>query len=80
MQDQNFEKQVKQKMEELSLTPSEPVWQKVEEQIRKKRDRRRLLFWLPFTVLFLGGGILLVTNNIRNTNSIAIAKKEKKNN
>jgi hypothetical protein len=80
MQDQNFEKQVKQRMEELSLTPSEPVWQKVEEQIRKKRDRRRLLFWLPFTVLSLCGGIWLVTNNIRNTNSIASAKKEKQNN
>ena len=80
MQDQNFEKQVKQKMEGLSLTPSEPVWQKVEEQIRKKRDRRRLLFWLPFTVLCLGGGIWLVTNNIRNINSIAIAKNEKQNN
>ena len=37
MQEQNFEKQVKQKMEELSLTPSVPVWKKVEEQIRKKK-------------------------------------------
>jgi hypothetical protein len=80
MQEQNFEKQVKQRMEELSLTPSDPVWQKVEEQIRKKRDRRRLLFWLPLTVLIFGGGIWLVTSDIRNSNSIAIAKKEKQNN
>jgi hypothetical protein len=35
MQEQNFEKQVQKKMEELSFTPSEPVWQKVEEEIRK---------------------------------------------
>lgn len=42
-------------MEELSLTPSAPVWQKVEEQIRKKRDRRRLIFWL-LPLLLVGGG------------------------
>lgn len=54
MHEQNFEKQVQQKMEELSLTPSAPVWQKVEEQIRKKKDRRRLVFWL--LPLLLAGG------------------------
>ena len=42
MQEQNFEKQVKQKMEELSLTPSEPVWKKVEEQIQKNNYTDRL--------------------------------------
>lgn len=54
MHERNFEKQVQQKMEELSLTPSAPVWQKVEEQIRKKKDRRRLIFWL--LPLLLAGG------------------------
>lgn len=42
-------------MEELSLTPSAPVWQKVEEQIRKKKDRRRLIFWV-LPLLLAGGG------------------------
>lgn len=55
MHEQDFEKQVQQKMEELSLTPSAPVWQKVEEQIRKKKDRRRLIFWL-LPLLLVGGG------------------------
>jgi hypothetical protein len=63
MQEQNFEKQVKQKMEELSLTPSEPVWEKVEEQIRKKRDRRRFFFWLPLTVLLVGGGVWFLSRH-----------------
>jgi hypothetical protein len=66
MQEQNFEKQVRQKMEELSLTPSEPVWKKVELQIREKRDRRRLLFWLPLTALLLTGGIWHISNNLNN--------------
>ena len=42
-------------MEELSLTPSAPVWQKVEKQIRQKKDRRRLIFWL-LPLLLVGGG------------------------
>jgi hypothetical protein len=52
-----FEKQVQQKIEELKLVPSEPVWQKVEMQIRKKKDRRRLVLWILFLVLLLGGGL-----------------------
>src|SRR5215213_4098222 len=61
MQEPNFEKQVRQKMEELSFTPSEPVWQKVEEQIRKKKERRRVFFWiLPFALL---GGIYFYLSN-----------------
>lgn len=62
MQEQNFEKGVREKMEELSFVPSEPVWQKVEEQIRKKKERRRVIFWvLPF--LLLCGGIYFWTKS-----------------
>lgn len=61
MQEQNFEKQVREKMEELSFLPSEPVWKNVEEQIRKKKDRRRVLFWL-LPVLLLTGGVVTWTN------------------
>jgi hypothetical protein len=52
MQEQNFEKQVQHKLDELSLTPSAPVWQKVEKEIREKKKRRRLIvFWLfPFLI------------------------------
>jgi hypothetical protein len=59
----DFEKQVQQKMEELKLVPSEPVWQKVEMQIRRKKDRRRLLFWLPLLGLLLGGGFWYTTRS-----------------
>ena len=50
-----FEKQVQQKLEELKLVPSNPVWQKVEMQIRKKKERRRVILWLPLFVLIAGG-------------------------
>jgi hypothetical protein len=53
-----FEKQVQQKLEELKLVPSEPVWEKVEMQIRKKKDRRRMIFWIPLFA-FIGAGLWL---------------------
>src|SRR4051812_18269910 len=59
-----FEKQVREKMEELKLVPSDPVWQKVEEQIRKKREKRRFFFFiLPTTVLLVATGWWLIATN-----------------
>lgn len=52
-----FEKQVQQKMEELNLVPSAPVWVKVEKQIRKKRQKRRFFFFLLQVVLLVAIGI-----------------------
>lgn len=54
MQENNFEKEVQQKLDGLHLTPSEPVWQKIEASIKKKRERR-LLFWLLPVALVIGG-------------------------
>ncbi|MGZ4011708.1 MAG: hypothetical protein ACXVLF_12195 [Flavisolibacter sp.] len=45
-------------MEELKLVPSEPVWEKVEMQIRKEKDRRRALLWIPLFAL-VGAGLWL---------------------
>jgi hypothetical protein len=53
MQD-DFEKRVQQKMEELNLTPSAPVWEKIELQIRPEK-KRRVFFWLFFAALLIGG-------------------------
>ncbi len=52
-----FEKQVKEKMEELDFVPSAPVWTKIEAQIRQEKDRRRMLVWLPLLTLLVGGSI-----------------------
>jgi hypothetical protein len=59
-----FEKQVQKKMEELKLVPSDPVWQKVEEQIRKKKERRRFFFFfLPSTALLIAATWWLISDN-----------------
>lgn len=57
-----FEKQVQQKMEELNLTPSAPVWKNVEEQIRKKKDSQRFFLWVPLLMVLLAGGFYLIQN------------------
>lgn len=58
----NFEKGVREKMDELKFEPSEPVWQNIEKQIRNKKDRRRLIFWIPLLILLLSGGVWLIYN------------------
>jgi hypothetical protein len=75
MQEQNFEKQVKEKMEELSVAPSAPVWMKVEEQIRQKRSRRRIFFWL-FPIGFLLAG--LITWSVINNNDNPVVNRNSK--
>ncbi|MFL5740033.1 MAG: hypothetical protein ACJ75B_07440 [Flavisolibacter sp.] len=58
-----FEKRVRQKMEELDFVPSSPVWEKIEVQIRNKKDRRRLILWLPLLALLLSGGLWWMQSN-----------------
>ncbi|MEO6721286.1 MAG: hypothetical protein ABIN67_13025 [Ferruginibacter sp.] len=69
MQENNFEKQVRQKMEELKVNPSAEAWQKVASKIEKKgRDRKMIYF---FSILFL----ILVTSFITWWNSSTVNEK-----
>jgi hypothetical protein len=54
MSNSDFEKQVKQRMDDLQFVPSEPVWQQVEKIINKRKKRRFVFLWL--FLLFLGAG------------------------
>lgn len=59
MQENEFEKEVRRKMEELQLLPNELVWQQVKVQVQQKR-KRRLVFFLLFLLLGItAGGLLL---------------------
>src|SRR2546423_9171288 len=53
----DFERQVQQKLEELNLVPSEPVWLNIEKQIHNKKDRRMIFLWLPLLFMLLGAGV-----------------------
>jgi hypothetical protein len=52
-----FEKNVRKEMDEFKLHPSEEVWPKIEERIREKNRKRRVLFFILFSLiaLMLGG-------------------------
>src|SRR5260221_13813806 len=76
MPENEFEKKVQQRMEELEFTPSGEVWKEVEYRIRKEKKKRRIFFWLPLLSLALGGAItaaIWLTNN--NENHIAQTKE-----
>ena len=45
MHDPKFEKEVQKKLEELSFSPSEAVWTRVQQAVNEKRRRRTPLFW-----------------------------------
>ena len=70
MQDPEFEKQVRQKMDELKFSPSDAVWSNVEKEIKKDRRKRPLLWLFLFLIIALSGGYYLFsyqkTSNTKN--------------
>lgn len=55
-----FEKQMKKQMEDLQLNPSASVWQKVEGEIKRKKRRRMVVFYLlPLATALLGVSVYL---------------------
>ncbi len=69
MSEQKFEKQVRQAMDELSLSPTAPLWDKIAAEIKRKKDRRRFVLWLLPLVL-LSSGIVwwALSTNERSSN------------
>jgi hypothetical protein len=56
MSDHDFEKQVKVRLDQLKLRPSDAVWTVVQKNIRREKRRRRMIIWLPLLLLTLGAG------------------------
>ncbi len=54
MQENNFENEVRQKMEEVKINPSAEVWQKVALGLQQKKTNWRRLVWI-FSLLFILG-------------------------
>ncbi len=55
MPENEFEKQVKQLMEELRFSPSAPVWEKIKKSIGEKKRRILPIFFLFIVAAILGG-------------------------
>lgn len=58
MQEDNFEKQVADKMEELRLSPSSKVWEGIEGQLKKDVYKKRFAFFMILLVGGIAAGIL----------------------
>lgn len=81
MYDSNFERDVQQKMEGLSFSPSDAVWEKVEQAVKEEK-RRTPLFWLFFwpavAAATLAGIFLLVNRQQTVTPSAMVVSSQKK--
>lgn len=70
MSDHNFEKQIRQKLDELKVPPAGTVWSSVEAQIRKDKRRRRGLILFPVLLLLIGAGSYFIfQDNLSSTNN-----------
>lgn len=52
-----FEKQVQQKMDTLRLVPTDPVWQKVNDAIKRRRDKKRFFVFLLAGLMISAVGV-----------------------
>src|SRR5687768_9069285 len=77
MPENNFEKKVQQRMDELKLQPAATVWENVFEKIRKEKKRRRFILWFFLFALLLlgGGGWWYFNNNNNNDKDISVTRK-----
>jgi hypothetical protein len=62
MREEKFEKQVREKMEQLGFDPSESVWVNVNKEINQEK-KRRPIFWLFFLPALLLAGTVYYVNN-----------------
>jgi hypothetical protein len=76
MHDPEFEKHVQKKLEELQFNPSGEVWTKVEQEIKKEKRRRPLLWIFLLSGLLLGASYWLLVAGSKNNKQASIAKVE----
>lgn len=69
MQENEFEKQVKEMMEELQFPPSATVWEKIKKHISKKKRRVIPFFLLVATVVILSGYLFYTDQKHHNQGS-----------
>ncbi|MES2891857.1 MAG: hypothetical protein V4725_07590, partial [Bacteroidota bacterium] len=75
MQENNFEKQVQEKMEDLRIDPSGESWEKVSARIgNRKRDHRILLVCLSALLLLLVSGLTWINTTSNNKSKPALAE------
>jgi hypothetical protein len=77
MHENDFEKQVREKMDQLQFDPSDAVWANVDKEINKDKRRRLPLFWLvfPLALIMAGGGYYFLVKESK-TDAILTGNKQ----
>ena len=73
MHENNFEKQVREKMDRLGFDPADAVWANVDKEINRERKRRSPVFWIFFLtgIMIAGGGYYILIKKEANPAAIA---------
>jgi hypothetical protein len=76
MADKNFEQRVSEQMDDFKVTPSAPVWQHIEAQLRKDKRRRWFFFLLTASILVATGTGLYFSKQQQQTASTVMAENK----
>jgi hypothetical protein len=79
MWDEEINKKIKDAADQYHPAYDDSAWNKMEQLLDKhlpgKKDRRRIIYFLPLILLFLGGGIFFVISRKGPTSSSKISEK-----
>jgi hypothetical protein len=67
MSGHEFEKQVRQKLNDLKMTPSAEAWENIENSLRERKRRPAAFYWVPLLLIGLTAGGYLFLNNDHKT-------------
>jgi len=62
MEQNNFEKKIQQKLDELKIPPSDAVWENVEKNINKRKDRKKILIFFLLFISLASGAYYIFTS------------------
>ena len=88
MSGHEFEKQVRQKLNDLKMTPSAESWENIEGKLRDRKRRPVIFYWVPLLLIGLAAGGYLFVNNDqktilsdkRSTHNVAVQPKKSEEN
>jgi hypothetical protein len=63
MSGHDFEKQVRQKLNDLKMTPSTAAWENIENSLRERKRRPVAFYWVPLLLIGLATGGYFILNN-----------------
>jgi hypothetical protein len=67
MSGHDFEKQVRQKLNDLKISPSTESWENIENKLRERKRRPVAFYWVPLLLLGLAAGGYFILNNDQKT-------------